>query len=130
MDGTIQVEIDLQAFTYADRQALLPALSQAIDLAGGWILERKAASPDIVSVLLEVQTCALADAYAALLTSGLELSRESHRTLAERCNCCLHLRPTSGISSILTIRLEIHFLEDAPPPLDISRLLLLGAAAA
>jgi hypothetical protein len=130
MDGAqLQIEMDLQGFTFADRLTLLPELSHSVDIAGGWVLQQRPASPDSVDVLLEVQAAALPEVYAALLSS-VELSRDSHRAMAERCNCSLHLRPNARISSILTIRLEVRFLVDPPPPLDLARLVLLGAAAA
>jgi hypothetical protein len=130
MDGAeLHIEMDLQGFTFADRLTLLPELSHSVDTAGGWVLQQETASPDSVDLLLEVQATALPEVYAALLSS-VELSRDSHRAMAERCNCSLHLRPTPSTSSILTIHLEVRFLIDPPPLLDLAHLVLLGAAAA
>ena len=127
---TAQPQIHLQGFTYAERASMLPELGASIDAAGGWVLERRSISADALEMHLEVQIQALPEVYGALLASGLQLTRDSHRTLAERCNCSLYLRPRRGVSSILLIRAEVHFLPDPPQPLDLSRLFLLGVATA
>jgi hypothetical protein len=129
-DSELHIEMDLHSFTHSDRSDLLSELPHAIDNAGGWVLEQNVTSLGTVDLLMEVQASALPNAYAALIESGLELSRESHRKLVERCNCSLHLRPTASISSILTIRLGIHFQVDPSCPRNLSRLLLMGGATA
>jgi hypothetical protein len=125
-----QPELILESFTYAERTHLLPDLGAAVDLAGGWVLERHSLAADAVEVYLEVQMAALPEVYGALLASGLELTRDSHRALAERCNCDLYLRPRHGISSILSLRVDIRFLPESPQPMDLYRRMLLNAAAA
>ena len=85
------------------------------------MLDRRQISAVAVELSLEVQLQSLPEVYGALLSSGLELSRESHRVLAERCNCCMYLPRRRGASSILTLHLEVQFLPDpqgraeAPP---------------
>jgi hypothetical protein len=125
-----QPEIHLQSFTYQERAELMPELGVAIDAAGGWILERRSISAYALELQIEVQLQALPEVYGALLGSGVELTRDSHRALAERCNCSLHMRPRRGISSILLIRAEVHFLPNPPQPMDLSLLFSLGAATA
>jgi hypothetical protein len=125
-----QPEILLQGFTYFDRALLLPDLTNAIDNSGGWVLERRSVSSNSVEIIMEVQPDALPSIYGALLGTGIELTRDSHRTLAERCNCSLHMRPQRGISSVLVLRVEVRFLPDPPQPMDLSRLMIMGTAAA
>lgn len=110
MNDDEQPELLLQGFTYSERATLLPSLGRGIDSAGGWLLHRQPASATSVEVHLELQHRALPDLYAALLASGVELTRESHRALAQRCNCSLHLPPMRGSASILSLRIEVHFL--------------------
>jgi hypothetical protein len=124
------IELDLHGFTYADRPDLLPELSLAIETAGGWVLERRHSSSVTEDLYLEVPANALSEVYAALLASGLELTRSGHRAMAQRCNCNRHLSPSIAASSVITIGLEIHFLVDPMPLLDFSRMLTFGAAAA
>ncbi len=126
----LQPELIVESFTYAERAHLLPDLGAAVDQAGGWVLERRSLAADAVEVYLELQIAALPEVYGALLASGLELTRDSHRALAERCNCDLHLRPRVGQSSILSLRVDIRFLPEPPQPLDLYRRMLLNAAAA
>jgi len=126
----LQPELIVESFTYAERAHLLPNLGAAVDQAGGWVLERHSLAADAVEVYLEVQMPALREVYGALLACGLELTRDSHRALAERCNCDLHLRPQQGTSSILSLRVDIRFLPEPPQPLDLYRRMLLSAAAA
>jgi hypothetical protein len=130
VDGAeFQPDIEIQGFTYSDRPDQLAKLGNAIDNAGGWVLERRPTSAASIDIFLEVQACALPEVYAAFLGAGIELTRDSHRALAERCNCSQHLR-SSGLASILSIRMELHFLTGAAPPLDLARLLQLGLASA
>ena len=128
-DEEIAPEVTLQGFTYLDRVALLPELSHAVDGAGGWILDLRSLSAITAELRLEVQQQTLPSVYGALLGSGLELTRDSHRTLAERCNCTLHM-PSRVQSSILTLCIEVHFLAEPQQPTEISRLNLLAAATA
>jgi hypothetical protein len=128
-DEQQQPGLELKSFTYEERSALLPALTLAIVNAGGWVLRRCSSSMASIDIFLEIQAYSLPDVYAAMLASGLELTRDSHRAMAERCNCSLHLRPKE-VSSILAMRLEIHFLVDSPAPLDFSRFMTMGATDA
>lgn len=127
-DETIP-EIRLHSFTYADRADLLPALTVALDAAGAWVLQQKTLSATALELHVEVQLRALPHLYGALLGSGLELTRNGHRALAERCNCILHMRGRRGQCNILALRLEVKFLLDPPGTLDLSRLALATAAA-
>jgi hypothetical protein len=125
-----QPELNLRSFTYQERSHLLPELGAAIDMAGGWVMERRSLSADALELQLEVQLQALPEVYGALLSSGLEITRDSHRALAERCNCSQHMRPRRGASSILLLRLEVNFLPDPPQPLEVSWLAMFNIAAA
>lgn len=128
-DDETKLEIPLQSFTYLERTAILPELGAAIDGAGGWMLDRRQLSADSLELCVEVQQQALPEIYGALLASGLELTRDSHRALAERCNCCMHL-PRRGTTSILTVRVEVHFLSDPALSVDTAAQILGGGAVA
>ncbi|MGI4758030.1 MAG: hypothetical protein ACRYGF_14405 [Janthinobacterium lividum] len=126
----IQTEFHIQSFTYLERGALLPELAAAIDGAGGWMLDRRQISANAVEMNLEVQQQCLPEVYGALLSSGLELSRESHRMLVERCNCCMHLPNRRGVSSILTLHVDVVFLSDPQHATDIASLMTVRSATA
>jgi hypothetical protein len=129
-DEELQPELMLQSFTYLDRVALLPELGSGVDAAGGWILDLRSLSATAAVLRLEVQLQALPSVYGALLGSGLELTRDSHRLLSERCNCSMYLPSRSVLSSILTLRVEVNFLAEPQQPTEISRLILMAAATA
>jgi len=116
-------EITLRGFTYQDRPELMADLGVAVDLAGGWILERRTVTATAMQIRMELQATALTEVYAALLASGLELTRDSHRMLAQRCNCVLLMPPRRGNLSLLQLDVEIHFLDAPPEPVDVTHLL-------
>ncbi len=106
------VELRLQCLTYDERQNVLPALTDAIDRAGGWLLERRTVAAHALELRLELQVRALVDIYAALVSSGVELTREAHLMLTERCTCRQYQPSRKNMANILSIRLEIAFLGD------------------
>ena len=68
--------------------------------------------PEPVELRLELQVRALVDIYAALVSSGVELTREAHLVLTERCTCRQFQPNRKSMANILSIRLEIAFLAD------------------
>lgn len=106
------MELRLQSLTYDDRNAILFGLTEAIDRAGGWILERRTTSAHAIDFRIELQTRALVEIYAAIVGSGVELTRAGHMLLAERCTCLQHLRTNEHVSAIIAVRLEVVFLAD------------------
>ncbi len=105
-------EMSLQCLTYDERATVLPALTDAVDRAGGWILDRRTIAAHALELKIELQLRALVDIYAALVSSGVELTREAHLLLTERCMCRQHQRTRESMASILSIRLEVAFLGD------------------
>ncbi len=63
-----------------------------------------------VQLQVETQGRALVDLYASFLGQGLELSRESHLLLAERCSCA-HLHRAAR-RSIVSLSLEVSLPAD------------------
>jgi hypothetical protein len=108
------MELRLQCLTYDERATVLPAITDAVDRAGGWILDRRMLAAHALELRIEVQVRALVDVYAALVSSGVELTREAHLLLTERCVCRHYQNSRQSRSSILTIQLEVAFLADLP----------------
>jgi hypothetical protein len=104
--------LDIQGFTYEERHGLLPLLTAAFSNCGGWILERKALSPTNMEFRVEIQLRAVLDLYASIIATGVELTRSGHEALTEQCTRRSHLRMTAGLGQVVTIRLEISFLDD------------------
>ena len=104
--------LDIQAFTYEQRHGLLPELTAAFSNCGGWVLERKTLSPTNMEFRVEIQLLAVLDLYAAIIATGVELTRAGHEALTELCTRRQHLRLSAELGQIVTIRLEISFLDD------------------
>lgn len=106
--------LDIQGFSYKERDDVLPCLGTALADCGGWILCRKAVSPSAVELQLEIQLRGVLDLYVGIVSSGLELTRRGHLTLTDLCNCRKNLTDPTELSQVVTVRIEISFLEDVP----------------
>lgn len=104
--------LDIQGFSYEERYGLLPNLTSALADCGGWILCRKSLSASTMEFRLEIQLCAVVDLYASIVSSGLELTRAGHLALTDLCICRKNLVTSADLGQVVTIRLEISFLED------------------
>jgi len=104
--------LEIQAFTYQQRHSLLPELTTALSNCGCWILERKTLSPSNMEFRIEIQLRAIVDLYAAIVAHGVEPTRTGHDVLTDLCTRRSHRRITAHLGQIVSIRLEIHFLDD------------------
>jgi hypothetical protein len=104
--------LDIQGFSYEERHGLLPMLTTAFADCGGWVLDRKTLSPTMMEFRVEIQLRAAVDLYASIVASGLELTRAGHLALTELCACRRHQPATADLSAIVSIRIEISFLDD------------------
>ncbi|HXC94331.1 MAG TPA: hypothetical protein VNU92_01465 [Edaphobacter sp.] len=105
--------LDIQGFSYEERHGLLPSLTSAFAECGGWILDRKTLSPTMIEFRIEIQLRAVVDLYSSILASGLELTRSAHLGLTHLCMCRKNLSTPADLGQIVTIRIEVSFLEDA-----------------
>lgn len=104
--------LDIQGFSYEERDGLLPGLTSAFADCGGWVLNRKTLSPSTMEFRLEIQLRSAVDLYSSLLASGLELTRAGHLGFTHLCTCRKNLRSPADLGQIVSIRIEISFLED------------------
>jgi hypothetical protein len=104
--------IDIQSFSYEERTAVLPLLTNSFADCGGWVLDRKTLSPTAIEFRLEIQLRSVLDLYVAILAAGIELTRAAHLSLTDLCTCRKHLRRTSDLGQVIALRIEISFLED------------------
>lgn len=118
--------VDIQSFSYEERQGILSSLTSAFADCGGWIIDRKTISASTVEFRIEVQLRGVLDLYAALVISGLELTRAGHLALAELCTCRKNLPVAADLGQIVAIRLEISFLEN----MTLHSLLMTGSSCA
>jgi hypothetical protein len=124
--GNPMQSFDIQAVTYEQRHGLLPSLTAVFTNCGGWILERKTLSATNMEFRVEIQLRAVLDLYAAILSTGVELTRSGHEALTELCTRRIHLQITADLGQTVALRLEIAFLDD----ITLHSLLSAGSALA
>jgi hypothetical protein len=105
--------VEITTFSYEDRRVIFPAVTEALELCGCWLLQRHAISITQVEFHFEVHLRSVVDLYAALIAAGLELSRASHNDLTALCTLRQHPDSPKSLSGVVNVRLEISFLEDA-----------------
>jgi hypothetical protein len=111
VDGMLEV----RSFTYDDRRDILASLAEAMSSCGCWLLERKALSTTQMEYRFEVQLRSAVDMYISIIECGLELTRASHVELTSLCMLRKH-NGASELQRVITVRLEISFLEDVQVP--------------
>jgi len=125
--------LDLRGYSYIDRQGLLPNLTTAFTQCGGWVLERKTTSATTIEFRIEIQLRSIVELYSSLVAAGVELTRNTHSLLTDLCTCRHNLSRShapaatrSQPGQILTLRLELSFLEDVT----LHSLLMTGSSLA
>src|ERR1700692_1281408 len=103
----------IQGFSYEEPHGLLPTLTSAFADCGGWILDRKTLSPSTMEFRVEIQLRAVIALSASVIASALELTRSGHLGLTHLCTCRKNLSTPTDLGQIVTIRIEVSFLEDA-----------------
>jgi len=104
--------LDIQSFSYDDRAGLMPGLLTALADGGGWILDRRTLSASVMELRVEAQLRSIVELYGAIVAAGLELTRSSHLALTDLCICRKNAANSINLGQIVTLRLEISFLED------------------
>ncbi len=104
--------LQIQGYSFEDRQGLLPMLTSTVAGCGGWILDRRMLSPTSMELRVEVELRAVLDLYAGMIAAGLELTKSGHIGLTELCMCQRHVQLLDP-AQLVTIRLDISFLEEA-----------------
>jgi hypothetical protein len=83
--------LKLTALSTDEPQRLVRFLSGVLLACGGWILTRSTQGNELAELDFEFARAACMEIYAALIASGLELSRDSHQQMAELCQCTRNL---------------------------------------
>jgi len=112
--------LDIETFSYEDRRIIFPAITEALELCGCWLLDRRPTSLTQVEFRFELQLRSVVDLYAALIAAGLELTRASHTDLTLLCTLRKHQDYPSSLAGVVAVQLAVSFLEDAGLPLAMS----------
>ena len=118
--------LNIQGFSYEERHGLVPTLTSAFADCGGWILDRRALSPSTMEFHLEIQLRAVVELYSSIISTGLQLTRAAHLGLTHLCTCRKNAGLSGELSQIVSIRIEVSFLED----FTLQSILLTAAPAA
>jgi hypothetical protein len=113
--------LDLTTFSYEDRRVILPAVADALQMCGCWVLDRKPLSFTQTEFRFELRLHSILELYVALIGAGLELTTASHLDLTSLCTVRKHHSPRSAFKDLVDVRLEVSFLEDLTQPAPISR---------
>jgi hypothetical protein len=104
--------LDIETFSHEERRVIFPALTDAFDHCGAWLLHRRPLSFTQVEFYFELPLHAVVELYAALVAAGLELTRASHEDLTTFCTLRKHQERPSMLPGIVTVRLQVTFLEE------------------
>jgi hypothetical protein len=104
--------IELRGRTYEDHREVLPVLLDTMAGCGCWLLEQRVVSPIATELNFELQLRSVFELYSGLLSSGVDLSRDSHTRMKSLCTVRDHNPHRSRRRRILTVRLELIFMED------------------
>jgi hypothetical protein len=104
--------LDIHGFTYEQRHGLLPQLTAAFTHCGGWMLERKTLSPTHMEFRVEIQLRSILDLYAAIMATGVELTRAGHESFTVLCSRSRHFKLATELGQVVAIRLELNFLDE------------------
>jgi hypothetical protein len=112
--------MDIETYSYAERRVIFPAITEALEFCGCWLLDRRPLSFTQVEFRFELPLRTVVELYAALIAAGLELTRTSHEELITLCTLRQHQDYPSCLPGVITVRLEVSFLEDGSTNPDMS----------
>lgn len=113
--------IELRGRTYEDHREIVPILLDTMANCGCWLLEQRAVSPKVTELSFELLLRSIFDLYSGLLSSGIDLSRDSHTRMKSLCTVRDHNPHLAKRRRILTIHLELIFMEDTGAASDLAR---------
>lgn len=105
--------VELRGHTFEDHSVMLPTLLDTMAACGSWLLEQRALSPTTTELSFEIHLRSVFELYSGLLSSGVDLSRDSHTRMKSLCTVRDHNPHRSRRRRIITVRLELLFMEDA-----------------
>jgi hypothetical protein len=118
-------KLQIQSYSYQDRQSVVPVLMYTVTHSGGWICERRTLSPMTVEFSVEIELRGILDLYAGIIGAGLEMTRSGHKQLTEMCMYRRHPRLVDPAQTVM-VQMEVSFLEEA----NLDSLLMTGASLA
>jgi hypothetical protein len=124
LSDVLAVEIpllELRGHTYEDHREIVPVLLETMASCGCWLLEQRVVSPRATELNFELQLRSVFELYSGLLSSGVDLSRDSHTRMKSLCTVRDHNPHQAKRRRVLTVRLELIFMEDIDLASDLAR---------
>jgi hypothetical protein len=113
--------IELRGHTYEDHGEMLPTLLDTMAACGCWLLEQRALSPTATELSFEILLRSVFELYSGLLSSGVDLSRDSHTCMKSLCMVRDHNPHNAKRRRVIAIRLELMFLEETDSVPDLAK---------
>ncbi len=113
--------IELRGRTYENHREVVPALVETMAGCGCWLLEQRTLSSTATELNFELQLRSVFELYSGLLSSGVELSRDSHTRMKSLCTVRDHNPHHAKRRRILTVRLELIFMEETDSTPNLAR---------
>jgi hypothetical protein len=113
--------IELRGRSFEDRQEFVPVLLHAMASCGCWLLKRRELEPNATELNFEVLLRSVFELYGGLLSCGVELSRDSHTRMKSLCTVRDHNPHHATRRRVLTIRLELIFMDELDATPDLAR---------
>ena len=119
--GEIPV-IDLRGRSFEDHRQLVPVLLETMANCGCWLLDRRELPPNATQLSFELQLRSVFELYSGLLSCGVDLSRDSHTSMKSLCTVRDHNPHRAKRRRILTVRLELIFMDALDATQDLARI--------
>jgi hypothetical protein len=104
--------IKLRGHTYEDHREIVPVLLDTMAGCGCWLLNQRVVSPTATELSFELMLRSVFELYSGLLSSGVDLTRDSHIRMKSLCTVRDHNPHHSKRRRILTVRLELIFMDE------------------
>jgi hypothetical protein len=114
--------INLRGRSFEDHQEFVTALLDTMASCGCWLLKRRELPPNATELKFELLLRSVFELYSGLLCCGVELSRDSHTLMKSLCTVRDHNPHRATRRRILTIRLELIFVEQPDCPSDLAQI--------
>jgi len=114
--------IELRGRSFEDHQEFVPVLLETMASCGCWLLQRRELPPNVTQLNFEVLLRSVFELYSGLLSCGIELSRDSHTRMKSLCTVRDHNPHRARRRRVLTIRLELIFVEEPECPSDLAQI--------
>jgi hypothetical protein len=113
--------VELRGRSFEDHQEFVPALLETMASCGCWLLQRRELPPNVTELRFEILLRSVFELYSGLLTCGLELSRDSHTRMKSLCTVRDHNPHRARRRRVLTVRLELIFVDEPDCPSDLAQ---------